>query len=140
MKSWMTRNGAGSVSTGYSPPALVSCTISSTSVIAEPTTPSQVRSRWAIAVKQAAASSTTPIDSADVHRVEAEPEPDDAEQQQRPERARCPTTGSQPAIEIRHEDARPASARPEIGRITRNTEMPNTQMAMAKKNGASPRP
>ncbi len=139
MKWWIARNGAGSVSTGYRPPALVSCTISSTRVIAEPTTPSQVRSRWAIAVKQAAASSTTANDAATFTGSSPSPTQAMTSRSSDPTMA-IPTTGSQPAMAIRGDEARPASARAEIGRITRNTEMPNTQIAIAKKNGARPRP
>ena len=49
-------------------------------------------------------------------------------------------TGSQPVSASRHGRARPASARPLIGRTTRNTEIPNTQIAIEKNIGASPRP
>ena len=51
-----------------------------------------------------------------------------------------PPIGSQPVRASRTGEARPARARPVIGRTTRNTEMPKTHKAMAKNSGASPRP
>ena len=84
-------------------------------MIAEPTTPNQVRSKCAIAVKQAAASSTTPIDPPMFTGLSPSPSQTTPSMISEPSAA-IVSTGSQPAMVIFGEPARLASARARQGR------------------------
>src|SRR4051812_9181363 len=130
----MAAKKVGRIGAGYVPPAAASCRIRVTSSRLAPTVPSAVRARCANAEKAIAPSVTTVTARTGCFgsspRV-AQTTPIISQ----PATTATAPTGSQPASASRTALARPASARPEIGRMTRNAEMPNTHSAIEKKSG-----